>query len=169
MEGVVAVESAKVVRLDEVVPITYGGGEETRFLLRGEDTGGRSSFYEVRMPAGEGSVWHVHHDSDESFYVIEGEFEIKVGDEIHKATAGTMVHGPRGVHHSFYNVWDKPSTMLCTMTPGGIELFFEELSEMLTRPERPGWEQIKAVGERHRITADRPQGGPHGGPPVSAP
>ncbi|MEV6011067.1 cupin domain-containing protein [Streptomyces sp. NPDC051976] len=161
-------ESARVVRLGEVVPITYGGGEETRFLLRAEDTGGSLSCYEVKMPAGEGSVWHVHHGTDESFYVLDGEFEVKVGDEIHKAPAGTMVFGPRGVPHSFYNVSDRVSTMVCTMTPGGIELFFEELSEVLTRPERPGWEEIKAVGERHHISADRPQGGPHGGPPVTA-
>ena len=163
-----AVDSGMTVRLDELVPITYGGGEETRMLLRSADTAGQYSFYEVRMPAGEGSVRHVHHDTDESFYVIEGEFEIKIGDEVHKATPGTMVYGPRGVVHSFYNVWDKPSTMLCTMTPGGIEDFFEELAGLLTRPERPQWEQIKALGERHRITADRPMGGPHGGPPVTA-
>jgi mannose-6-phosphate isomerase-like protein (cupin superfamily) len=161
------VESGKVVRLAELVPITYGGGEETRMLLRGADTGGRYSFYEVRMPAGEGSVRHVHHDTDESFYVVEGEFEIKVGEELHKATPGTMVYGPRGVAHSFYNVRDKPSTMLCTMAPGGIEEFFEELGALLSRPEQPGWQEIKAVGERHRITADTPQGGPHGGPPVA--
>jgi mannose-6-phosphate isomerase-like protein (cupin superfamily) len=168
VEGVVAMDSGKVVRLEDVVPITYGGGEETRFLLRGSDTSGRSSFYEVRMPAQEGSVWHVHHDTDESFYVLEGEFEIKVGDEIHKAPAGTMVHGPRGVWHSFFNVGSTTGLMLCTMTPGGIELFFEELSEVLTRPERPDWDTIKAVGERHGITAAKPRGGPHGGPPVGS-
>jgi mannose-6-phosphate isomerase-like protein (cupin superfamily) len=168
VEVAVTVDSGKVVRLDDVVPISYGGGEETRFLLRSEDTGGQYSFYEVRMPAAEGSVWHVHHDTDESFYVTEGEFEVKIGDEIHKAPAGTMVYGPRGVPHSFYNTWHRTSTMLCTMSPGGIEHFFEELSELLTRPQRPEWEQIKAVGERHGISADRPQGGPHGGPPAGA-
>lgn len=161
-------ESSKVVQREELVPITYGGGEQTRMLLRGSDTGGLYSFYEVLMPAGEGSVRHVHHDTDESFYVTDGEFEIKIGDEVHKATPGTMVYGPRGVVHSFYNTWDGPSTMLCTMTPGGIEDFFEELGELLSRPGRPEWEQIKAVGERHRISAERPMGGPHGGLPLTA-
>lgn len=160
------VDGGRTVHLEELVPITYGGGEQTRMLLRSEDTGGLYSHYEVRMPAHEGSVRHVHHDTDESFYVIDGEFEIKIGEEIHKATPGTMVYGPRGVVHSFWNSADRTSTMLCVMTPGGIERFFEELSELLTRPGRPAWEEIKAVGERHRITADKPMGGPHGGPPV---
>jgi quercetin dioxygenase-like cupin family protein len=165
---VVGVDRAKVVQLEELVPITYGGGEQTRMLLRSEDTGGQYSLYEVRMPAGEGSVRHVHHDTDESFHVLDGEFEIKIGEEIHKAAPGTTVYGPRGVVHSFYNSAERTSTMLCVMAPGGIERFFEELSELLTGPARPSWEEIKAVGERHRISAERPLGGPHGGPPVRA-
>lgn len=162
-----AVAGARVVIRDDLVPITYGGGEQTRMLLRAADTGGQFSYYEVRMPAHEGSVRHVHHESDETFYVVDGEFEIKIDDVIHKAPAGTLVFGPRGVAHSFYNSGDRTGTMLCTMTPGGIELFFEELSQVLTGPERPGWEDIRAVGERHRISADMPLGGPHGGPPAA--
>ncbi|WP_326599906.1 cupin domain-containing protein [Streptomyces sp. NBC_01803] len=162
-------QAAKVIHLDDIKPINYGGGEETRILLRAEDTGGAYSFYEVFMPPGEGSLYHVHHHMDEAFYVIEGEFEIKIDQEIHKAPAGTLVHGPRGVFHSFYCVSERPGKMLCTTTPGGIEVFFEELSALLSTDTRPTWEELRGLGERHGIIAHPPQGGPHGGPPTGDP
>ena len=119
----------KVVHLDDVKPITWGGEEAARFLLRGEDTGGLYSFYEVSVPSGEGSLFHIHEDTNEAFYVIEGEFEITIDRDAHKVPAGALVYGPCGVGHSFVNTWHKPSKMLCTTTPGGIEKFFEELSQ----------------------------------------
>jgi quercetin dioxygenase-like cupin family protein len=154
----------KVVGLDDVSPIRWGGEEAARFLLRGEDTGGLYSFYEVTVPAGEGSLLHIHEDTDEAFYVIEGQFEIELGGDTHKAPAGVLVYGPRGVSHSFVNTWDKPSTMLCTTTPGGIEKFFEELSKLLTEQPPPEWNRIQELGRRHRIVAFPPQGGPPGVP-----
>ena len=152
----------KVVGLDEVNPIRWGGEEAARFLLRGEDTGGLYSFYEVTVPAGEGSLLHTHEDTDEAFYVIEGRFEIKLDGDTHKAPAGVLVYGPRGVSHSFVNTWDRPSKMLCTTTPGGIEKFFEELSQLLTEEPPPGWDRIQELGRRHRIVAFPPQGSPAG-------
>jgi quercetin dioxygenase-like cupin family protein len=152
-----------VVHLDDIKPITWGGAEAARFLLRSEDTGGLYSFYEVSVPPGGGSLSHIHEDTDESFYVTAGEFEIKLDDTVHKAPSGALVYGPRGVSHSFYNTWHRPSTMLCTTTPGGIEKFFEELSQLLAADPAPEWDRMRELGARHRIVAFPPQGGPHGG------
>lgn len=149
-----ATRSGKVVRLADVEPITWGGEEAARFLLRGTDTGGRYSFYEVRVPAGEASLFHLHEDADEAFLVTEGEFEIDVGGEVRKATAGVLVYGPRGVGHSFRNTWHRTSTMLCIATPSGIEVFFEELSELMRAD--PTWERMQELAARHRIVAVRP-------------
>lgn len=151
----------KVVRLDDVKPVSWGGEEAARFLLRSEDTGGAYSFYEVSVPPGESSLFHIHEDVDESFYVIEGQFEIKLDADVHKAPAGVLVYGPRGVGHSFVNTWHRPSKMLCTTTPGGIENFFEELSQLLSEEPPAAWDRIQELGTRHRIVAFRPQGGPH--------
>lgn len=152
----------KAVRLDEVEPITWGGEETARFLLRAEDTGGLYSFYEISVPPAEGSLFHIHQEADEALLVIEGEFEIKVGDVVHKAPAGVLVYGPRGVGHSFFNTWDKPSKMLCVTTPGGVETFFEELSRLLSAAAPPEWARMQELATKHRIVAFRPQGGPHG-------
>lgn len=158
----------KVVQLEDLDPISWGGGESARFLLRAADTGGQFSLYEVLLPAGEGSLYHVHSDTDETFLVFAGELEFKVGDELHKVGPGGLVFGPRGIGHSFFNTGDEPSRMLCVMTPGGIETFFEQLSELLSEPAPPDWERMRELAARHRIVAFRPLGGPHGGPPLAA-
>jgi mannose-6-phosphate isomerase-like protein (cupin superfamily) len=157
----------KVVRLADVEPIRWGGEEAARFLLRGDDTGGLYSYYEVSVPAGEGSIFHVHEDMDETFFVVEGEFEVKIDDTVHAAPEGVLVYGPRGRGHSFHNTWDKPSKMLCVTTPGGIEDFFTELSALMSEPSRPDWERMSELAAKHRIIAHRPLGGPHGGPPAA--
>jgi len=161
--------TGRVVRRDDVVPITWGGEEASRVLLRSEDTGGLYSFYEVTVPPGGGSLFHVHEDTDESFYVIEGEFEIKLGTDVLKAPAGVLVYGPRGVWHSFLNTWHEPSKMLCIMAPGGIERFFSELNELTSENPPPDWDRLQALAARHRIAAVRPQGGDaQAGPPAGA-
>jgi mannose-6-phosphate isomerase-like protein (cupin superfamily) len=149
----------KAVHLDEVEPITWGGDEAARFLLRGTDTGGQYSFYEVSVPPGEGSLFHIHEDADEAFFVLEGEFEIKVGGDVHKAPAGVLVYGPRGVGHAFFNLWHEPSRMLCIMSPGGIERFFEELSRLMSQESPPEWDRMQELAARHHIVAFRPQSG----------
>ncbi|MGW2373630.1 MULTISPECIES: cupin domain-containing protein [Kitasatospora] len=143
----------RVVHSDEVEPITWSGEEAGRFLLRSEDTGGQYSFYEVTVPAGQGSHFHVHEDTDEAFYIVEGEFEIHLGDVVHRAPAGTVVYGPRGVVHAFRNTLDEPGRMLCVTTPGGIERFFEELSTLMKQDPPADWSQMQELATRHRIVA----------------
>lgn len=158
----------KIVHLDRVTPMNWAGGEAARFLLRSEDTGGLYSFYEVIVPPGEGSLFHIHQDMDETFYVVEGEFEITLGDEVHKVPAGVLAYGPRGTGHSFVNTGDGPSTMLCMTTPGGIENFFEELSQLMKTRPLPEWERMKDLASRYHIISVRPPDGRNGGSPDAA-
>jgi mannose-6-phosphate isomerase-like protein (cupin superfamily) len=145
-----------VVHLAGVEPMSWAGGERARFLLRAADTGGLFSFYEVVVPPGEGSVFHIHLDMDETFYVVDGEFVISVGDAVHRVGTGTVVYGPRGVGHSFVSSGAGPSRMLCVTTPGGIETFFEELGALLRAGGRPEWERMRDLASRHRIISFRP-------------
>lgn len=158
------VTRGRVVALDDVKPIKWAG-EAGRWLLRGEQTGGLYSFFEVTTPPGGGPPLHIHQDVDESFYVIDGEYEIELDGEKHKAPTGTLVYGPRGVGHAFVNTWRKPSRMLCIATPGGVEDWFEELGRLLDRQGPPEWEAMQALATKHRITGFRPQGGPPGAGP----
>lgn len=140
-----------ITSLSEVVPITWGSGEAARFLLRAADTGGQFSLYEVSVPAGDGSLRHHHEKTDETFFITAGEFEFTVGNIVQQATVGTVVFGPRQVWHSFKNTGSDLGRMLCIMSPGGIEDFFEELSQLLLTG--PTWAQLHELALSHHIHA----------------
>jgi len=52
-------------------------------------------------PRGAAAPLHVHHDADETWYVLDGELTILVGDERFEAGPVDFVLGPRGVPHTF--------------------------------------------------------------------
>lgn len=67
---------------------------------------------------------------DECWYILEGEFLIKVGDQLYNAKAGDTVFGPRGVPHAFTKTNDGNARLLMTFQPAGkMEEFFIAVSE----------------------------------------
>ena len=87
------------------------------FKTTGEHTEGRFIQLLVQDRRGASTPLHVHRDADETFYVIEGEATIVVGDERIEAKAGDFVFGPMGVPHAFV-VTSERLEMLVTVTPG---------------------------------------------------
>ncbi|MFE0461171.1 cupin domain-containing protein [Kitasatospora sp. NPDC058965] len=140
----------KVVVRDQVDPVRWTV-EEGRILLRAEDTGGLFSFFELTTPPAGGPPVHLHQGIDETFYVIEGAYEIQLGDRIHEAGPGTLLYGPRGIGHGFRNISDRPSRMLCISTPGGAETLFEGLAEILGHDGPPDRAAVAALVARHDI------------------
>ena len=55
-------------------------------------------------PDFEGVDPHTHSDHVDSFYVLEGEAEFKVGEDVFRAGPGSFVAAPIGVVHGFSNV-----------------------------------------------------------------
>jgi quercetin dioxygenase-like cupin family protein len=106
-------------------------GSLTWIKATGEQTGGALGLIEHVIPPGAGSPWHVHHNEDESFYVIEGEILFIVGEEQQRMTAGpgTFVFGPREIPHGFRNDGPAPARMLLEATPAGFEQFVLALAE----------------------------------------
>jgi quercetin dioxygenase-like cupin family protein len=87
-------------------------------------TGGSLTLLEIEASPGAGPPPHVHDNEDEAFYVVDGTFEIVLGEEIVRAGAGDFAFAPRGTVHRFSNVGDAPARMLIAFTPGGLEGFF---------------------------------------------
>ena len=50
---------------------------------------GEYGVIEAVMRKGDGSPWHVHHEEDEWFYVLDGEFTIYVADARLTLTPGS--------------------------------------------------------------------------------
>jgi quercetin dioxygenase-like cupin family protein len=55
-------------------------------------------------PDFEGVDLHSHEDHVDSFYVLAGEVEFQVGEEVFRAGPGSFVAAPAGVTHGFQNV-----------------------------------------------------------------
>jgi quercetin dioxygenase-like cupin family protein len=91
---------------------------------------------EVDDPRGTGPPLHLHHNEDETFYVLEGEVTIVVGDERIDLSAGDYLFGPRDVPHA-YVVRSERARMLVTASPGGVEQVFVSLGVPVTGSEPP--------------------------------
>lgn len=124
-------------------------------------TGGAFDQFELTAdPDHEGAPEHVHDEVDESFFVLDGAFEFKLGDEVLVAEAGTFVFVPRGTNHTWRNATLRRSRMLLTYVPGGMQSFFAEASPLMHQ-EHPDPAELDAVNERHATHVV--------GPPLPAP
>jgi len=102
----------------------------------GAEAGYAFSQIETDDPRGSGPPLHLHHNEDETFYVLEGEVTILVGDERIDLKAGDYLFGPRGVAHA-YVVRSERARMLVTASPGGVEEVFVSLGVPATGSEPP--------------------------------
>jgi quercetin dioxygenase-like cupin family protein len=88
------------------------------------------SLLEITFDPGSSVDPHFHKRHSDSFYVLEGEVEFHVGDEVVHGTPGTYVLAPPDVVHWFRNVSDAPVRMLNLHTPGGFAQYRRELAEL---------------------------------------
>ena len=98
--------------------------------VRDGDTGGSFSVHDNVIPAGSpGPLPHLHRDHEETFYVLEGELTVRVGERRITAPVGSFVVIPRGVVHRPSNPGTGPTRVLLIFSPCGMEHFFEEAAE----------------------------------------
>lgn len=114
-----------------------GPGTSAQCLLTADDTGGAFTLIDAMFGPGAFVPLHVHTNEDEIFYILEGQWEIQVGDTILEAGPGACINGKRGIPHSPRNAGDTPGRMLVASTPGGFEQFFDKLEEFGGAPAEP--------------------------------
>ena len=98
----------------------------TELLATADQTGGSLGMFRQTIAPNSGPPTHVHHTEDEFFYIVSGEFKVKVGDRVMNAPAQSVMFVPRGTAHTFKNVGAQPGVVLVGVTPGGLEKMFEE-------------------------------------------
>jgi mannose-6-phosphate isomerase-like protein (cupin superfamily) len=115
-------------RSDKSITLLEGDTFFTKISTK--DTDGDLYVYESSRVKKGGPALHTHFDQDEWWYVLQGEFMIKVGDEIVQAKAGDSVFGPRGVPHTFAKVNEGEARLLMIFQPAGkMEAYFKSVSE----------------------------------------
>jgi mannose-6-phosphate isomerase-like protein (cupin superfamily) len=140
-------------------------GELVIHKIPSRRTGGAYSLFEVTTQPGAGPPPHVNHREDESFYVLEGDYQFLSGGETIRAGAGSLLYVPKGTLHTHENVGDGAGRMLVSQTPGGLyERLFEELGKEADGDDagppvfedRPGVRKILAVAARYGIEIPPP-------------
>jgi mannose-6-phosphate isomerase-like protein (cupin superfamily) len=96
--------------------------------VSGADTGGAFVVLEVLTAIDSGAPLHMHHIENEWFYVLDGEYDIHVGERLFNVKAGASVYAPRLVPHTWHDVGETPGRMLVVAQPaGGMEGFAKDL------------------------------------------
>jgi quercetin dioxygenase-like cupin family protein len=127
-------------------------GKPMAFLVTGEHTK-HTSMFDWTLPARFATGRHVHRVQEETFYVLEGECEWQIGDELIRATPGSFVFIPPGVPHNIANATDNPARMIMTVSPPGHEHYFEELAKLASVGSPP---DAQAIGDlRRRYDTDQ--------------
>jgi quercetin dioxygenase-like cupin family protein len=107
--------------LDGIVALGPDGGErvvrrERHHRILGELP--QFEIVELRFgPDFEGVDAHAHESFVDSFYVLAGEAEFQVGDEVFRAGPGSFVAAPPGVRHGFRSVADSELRLLNIHAP----------------------------------------------------
>ena len=105
-------------------------GLDMDVLLTTEATGGATSVIMAWHKPGEGPPDHVHYKQEEILFIIEGLYEVTVGDETAKAGPGSIAFIPRNVVHRFKNVGGVKGRMLGWSLPGGQDHYLKTISEL---------------------------------------
>jgi len=98
--------------------------------IHGRDTGGVVSAVESHDVPGGGPPPHIHRREDETFEVLEGEYEFTVDGKSFVARKGATIFAPRGIPHTYRYLGQTPGRLMCFITPAGFEGFFEAIGAL---------------------------------------
>jgi len=97
-------------------------------LLSGEDTGGAYCLLDMRVAPGKGVPRHTHTREDEALFVLSGELEATVGNEIFTLRAGETLIAPRNIPPQLRNSGNVANHYLIMFSPAGFEEFLKTTS-----------------------------------------
>lgn len=119
-----------------------------------QDTEGHLTAFVSTYPVGVSHPLHIHHDSIESFYLLEGAARFHVDGEIQDADQGSFLSVPRGVAHGFIPLVEG-TRALVLFTPSAMEGFWEQLADAA---EAGTIDQIDvaSLSKRHHLEAVGP-------------
>ena len=111
------------------------GLSSTAYKVLTRDTHGALFVLEQSNHVKGGPPRHLHHDVDELFYSLEGEYIVEVGSARFQLKPGDCVLGPREIPHAWAFVGGTFGRLLISFAPAGkMEAFFNERENRGLKP-----------------------------------
>jgi mannose-6-phosphate isomerase-like protein (cupin superfamily) len=115
-----------------------------------KDTNGELCIYDTYRQEKGGPAFHIHHNQDEWFYIIKGEFIVKVGEDMFNLKAGDSAFAPRKIPHAFAKTNEGEAQMLVLFQPAGsMEDFFKQMSKLGSNIPKGKEHLLKELFEAH--------------------
>ncbi len=124
-------------------------GDNQNIKLTGNDTNGQFTLIEQHNEPGVGIPPHIHENEDEVFQVIQGQVEVRIGEQTTILNAGDLIFCPRGVPHSWRVVGEEKAKAMLSIFPAGLETMFEELSQLPAGP--PDLAVVGKICEKYNL------------------
>jgi len=119
------------------------GGKQVNVLgipmvirIHGRDTGGVVSIVESHDVPGGGPPPHIHRREDETFQILEGDYEFTVAGKSCIAGKGATIFAPRGIPHTYRYLGQTPGRLMCVIAPAGFEGFFEDIGALSSQQQQ---------------------------------
>ena len=124
-------------------------GDNQNIKLTGKDTNGQFTLIEQNNEPGVGIPHHVHKNEDEVFQVIQGEVEMRIGEQTTVLNSGDLIFCPKGIPHSWKVVGEQKARAMLSIFPAGLENMFEELSQLPAGP--PDLEKVGKICGKYNL------------------
>jgi mannose-6-phosphate isomerase-like protein (cupin superfamily) len=125
-------------------------GGQFMCVVSGEDTGGELCIYNTMRQEKGGPAYHLHHAQDEWFYVLSGEFTVKIGDDTFNLKPGDSAFAPRTIPHAFAKINEGNAQMLVLFQPAGtMEDFFKQMSKITNEVVKDPQTRLKELHASH--------------------
>ena len=125
-------------------------GGQFNCIVSSKDTNGELCIYDTIRHEKGGPALHLHHEQDEWFYIIRGEFVVKVGEETFTLQAGDSAFAPRTIPHAFAKVNEGDAQMLVLFQPAGsMEDFFKQMSKLGNNIPKDQEKNLKELWASH--------------------
>ncbi len=119
-----------------------------------KDTEGNLSvFIQKGFTPNGGPPLHVHPNQDEMFFVVEGEYYFRCGEDEHYLKQGDLIFLPKNVPHAFIQLSEYGKMLVQYQPAGSMEDFFRKTA-MWTEP--PSTVEINAIFEEHGMVVVGP-------------
>jgi len=124
-------------------------GDRVDVFVDSSMSNGLSSTLVQEVHPGGGPPPHSHTKEDETFVVLNGEFELLMDGQWRPLVLGGAAYARRGSIHTFRNSGKTIGRLMVVVTPGGFEKYLEEIGSYSPATDMP---KIIEISDRYGIT-----------------